>query len=99
MLANVFSNTTPPRVEEAEGVPLLGFAPWPPLRLWPSSPARHFNNIARRLMGRRAISTERVPALAAGRATQVQGPGTFIFCPEERVPASAEQVRAFQRVR
>jgi hypothetical protein len=47
------------------------YALWPPLRLWPSSPARHFNNIARRLMGRRAISTERVPALAAGRATQV----------------------------
>ena len=23
MLANVFSNTTPPRVEKAEGVPLL----------------------------------------------------------------------------
>jgi hypothetical protein len=26
MLANVFSNTTPPRVEKAEGVPLLGLA-------------------------------------------------------------------------
>jgi hypothetical protein len=26
MLANVFSNTTPPRVERAEGVPLLGLA-------------------------------------------------------------------------
>jgi hypothetical protein len=48
MLANVFSNTTPPRVERAESVPLLGsrsaYALWPPLRLWPSSPARHFNN-------------------------------------------------------
>jgi hypothetical protein len=26
MLANVFSNTTTPRVEKAEGVPLLGLA-------------------------------------------------------------------------
>src|SRR5262245_7135370 len=26
MLANVFSNTTPPRVEKAEGVPQLGLA-------------------------------------------------------------------------
>jgi len=26
MLANVFSNTTPPRVEKTEGVPLLGLA-------------------------------------------------------------------------
>ena len=26
MLANVFSNTTPPRVEKAEGVPLVGLA-------------------------------------------------------------------------
>jgi hypothetical protein len=26
MLANFFSNTTPPRVENAEGVPLLGLA-------------------------------------------------------------------------
>ena len=26
MLANVFSNTTPPRAENAEGVPLLGLA-------------------------------------------------------------------------
>jgi len=47
MLANVFSNTTPPRVEKAEGVPLLGLALslcfMAPLRLWPSSPARRFN--------------------------------------------------------
>jgi hypothetical protein len=52
MLANVFSNnTTPARVEKAEGVPLLGLALSLSLmaaiaaRL--SSPARHFNNIAR----------------------------------------------------
>jgi hypothetical protein len=50
MLANVFSNnTTPARVEKAEGVPLLGLS----LSLMAaiaarlSSPARHFNNIAR----------------------------------------------------
>jgi hypothetical protein len=50
MLANVFSNnTTPTRVEKAEGLPLLGLS----LSLMAaiaarlSSPARHFNNIAR----------------------------------------------------
>src|SRR5260221_8292841 len=60
MLGNVFSNTTPtPRVEEAEvcrySVSHSAYALWPPLRLWPSSPARHFNNhIARRLVRARA---------------------------------------------
>jgi hypothetical protein len=30
------------------------YALWPPLRLWPFSPARHFKDIARRLVDRRA---------------------------------------------
>ena len=30
------------------------YALWPPLRLWPSSRARHFKNTARRLLSRRA---------------------------------------------
>jgi len=61
MLANVFSNTTAPRVEKAEGVPLLGLA----LKLCLMAAiaalafvaSRHFNNITRRLVSRRAIST------------------------------------------
>jgi hypothetical protein len=56
MLANVFSNTTPARAEKAKGAPLLDLvhALWPPLRLWPFSPARHFKDIARQLVDRRA---------------------------------------------
>jgi hypothetical protein len=40
MLANVFSNTTPPRVEKAEGVPLLGLALSLCVMAPPVSPAR-----------------------------------------------------------
>jgi hypothetical protein len=45
MLANVFSNTTTPRVEKAEGVPLLGLA----LSLMPYG--RHCGSGFRRLRG------------------------------------------------
>jgi hypothetical protein len=44
MLANVFSNTTTPRVEKAEGVPLLGLAQLMPY-------GRHCGSGFRRLRG------------------------------------------------